>query len=80
VALGSVSLFFRIPLREIGYVRAVIDGHEGLATVRAVDPDRGEIEWLVPEPRVAEARALAAALRGETGLCEIPRPPDWDPL
>jgi len=80
VPVGSVSLFFRIPLQEIGYVRAVLEGHEGLATVRSADPDRGEIEWLVPEPREAEARALAAALRAETGMVEIPRPGDWNAI
>jgi hypothetical protein len=76
----SISLFFRVPLDEIGYVRAVVEAHEGLAAVRSAGANRGEIEWLVPEPLIDDARALAAALTGETGLQEIPRPADWPEL
>jgi hypothetical protein len=76
-AVQSISLFFRIPLAEIGYVRAVVEAHEGLAYVRSAAANRGEIEWLVPEAFLEDARALAAALATETGLQEIPRPADW---
>lgn len=75
--MRSISLFFRVPLAEIGYVRAVVEAHEGLAYVRSAAANRGEIEWLVPEALVEDARALAAALAVETGLQEIPRPADW---
>ena len=75
--IRSISLFFRLPLDQIGYVRAVVEAHEGLACVRSAAANRGEIEWLGPEPLVEDARALAAALAIETGLQEIPRPPDW---
>lgn len=75
--MRSISLFFRVPLAEIGYVRAVVEAHEGLAYVRSAGANRGEIEWLVPEPLVDDARALAAALAEETGLQEIARPADW---
>ena len=75
--VGSISLFFRLPLSEIGYVRAVVEAHDGIAYVRSAAANRGEIEWLVPEPLLEDARALAAALATETGLQEIPRPEDW---
>ncbi|HEY3358517.1 MAG TPA: DUF4911 domain-containing protein [Polyangia bacterium] len=78
--MNSVSLFFRVPLSHIGYVRAVVEAYDGLAMVRSADANRGEIEWLVPEPLVADARALAAALGVETGMTEIPRPADWAAL
>jgi hypothetical protein len=77
--LGSISLFFRIPLAQIGYVRAVVEAHEGLAYVRSAEADRGEIEWLVPAPLEAEARLLATALSVETGMVEIARPASWAP-
>jgi hypothetical protein len=73
----SISLFFRVPLEQIGYVRAVVEAHEGLATVRSAAANRGEIEWLVPALLADDARALAAALAAEAGLVEIPRPADW---
>jgi hypothetical protein len=79
LAVNSISLFFRVPLAEIGYVRAVVEAHEGLAYVRSAEANRGEIEWLVPEPLLDDARALAAALGQEAGLIEIERPTDWPP-
>jgi hypothetical protein len=77
MVIGSVSLFFRIPLDQIGYVRAIVEAHEGLAAVRSAGANRGEIEWLVPAPLEEDARALARALAGETGMVEIARPEDW---
>ncbi len=71
------SRWFRVPLGEIAYVRAIVEGYDGLALVRAPDPRRGEIEWLVGEGLEAEADALAARLEREAGLLPIARPPDW---
>jgi hypothetical protein len=71
------SRFFRVPLDEIGYVRAVLEGYDGLATVHAPDPRRGEIEWQIAEGREEEAAALARRLQREAGLLEIARPADW---
>ena len=71
------SRYFRVPLGEIAYVRAIVEGYDGLALVRAPDADRGEIEWLVGEGMEAEADALARRLADEARLIEIQRPPDW---
>lgn len=71
------SRFFRVPLGEIGYVRAIVEGYDGLAIVRAPDPKRGEIEWLIGDGMQAEADALIARLSREAGLIEIARPADW---
>ena len=74
--VGS-SRFFRVPLGEIGYVRAIVEGYDGLAIVRAPDPKRGEIEWLIGDGMQAEADALIARLAREARLIEIARPADW---
>lgn len=74
------SRYFRVPLHEIGYLRAIVDGYDGLAVVRSHDPGRGEVEWMVAEGREAEAGALAERLSAEIGLCEIVRPADWSDL
>jgi hypothetical protein len=71
------SRYFRVPLPEIGYVRAIVEGYDGLAVVHAPDPRRGEIEWLVGEGLEEEADALARRLGDEAGLIEIKRPADW---
>ncbi len=74
------SRFFRVPLQEIGYLRAIVDGYDGLAVVRSIDARRGEVEWIVGEGQEGEAEALARRLAGEIGLVAIERPADWPDL
>lgn len=74
------SRFFRVPLEQLAYVRAVVEGYDGVALVRALDPRRGEVEWMIGEGLDDEARAIAARLSDEAGLVEIARPADWDSL
>ena len=64
-------------LPEIGYVRAIVEGYDGLAVVHAPDPRRGEIEWLIGDGLENEAEVLARRLEREAGLIEIARPADW---
>lgn len=71
------SRYFRVPLGEIGYVRAIVEGYDGVAIVRAPDPKRGEIEWLIGAGLEDEAEALIARLAREAGIIEIARPDDW---
>ena len=74
------SRYFRVPLEEIGYVRMIVEGYDGLAAVRSLSGDRAEIEWIVGEGLEDEADALALRLREETGLVAIERPADWADL
>jgi hypothetical protein len=71
------SLYFRVPLHEIGYVRMIVESYDGLASVRSLSAARGEIEWIVGEGMEQEALTLAAILADEAGLLPIERPPDW---
>ncbi len=71
------SRFFRVPLAEIAYVRAIVEGYDGVALLHAPDPNRGEIEWVIGAGLEAEAEALARRLGVEAGLIEIARPADW---
>lgn len=71
------SLYFRVPLHEIGYVRMIVESYDGLAFVRSLSAARGEIEWIVGEGMEADALALAAKLADEAGLLPIDRPADW---
>lgn len=71
------SRYFRVPLSEIGYVRMIVEAYDGLAAVRSLRDDRGEIEWILGEGMEDEAEALAQRLAQETGLCPIARPADW---
>lgn len=71
------SRWFRVPLGEIAYVRAIVEAYDGVALVRAPDPRRGEIEWMIGDGLEAEADALAERLAVDAGLIAIPRPVDW---
>jgi hypothetical protein len=74
---GSSSRYFRVPLPQIGYVRAIVEGYDGIAIVRAPDPNRGEIEWLIGSGFEEEVERLVVRLGREAGLIEIARPADW---
>ena len=74
------SRFFRLPLHEIGYVRAIVDGYDGLAVVRSPGAGRGEMEWIIGDGQDGAALDLAQRLALEVGLREIERPTDWPPL
>ncbi|HEY7954204.1 MAG TPA: hypothetical protein VII38_02890 [Polyangia bacterium] len=74
------SRFYRVPLDQIGYMRAVVEGYDGVAAIFARDPNRGEVEWIIGEGLEDEALAIARRLELETGLVEIARPIDWEPF
>jgi hypothetical protein len=71
------SRFYRVPLEQIAYVRAIVEGYDGVALIYAPDPRRGEIEWRIGEGLEGEAHEIAQRLMREAGLVEIARPPDW---
>ena len=71
------SRFYRVPLEQIAYVRAIVEGYDGLAIVFSPDPRRGEIEWRIGEGLEAEALEVARKLAREAGMIEIARPNDW---
>jgi hypothetical protein len=75
----STSRFFRVSLPQIGYVRAIVEAYDGVAVVRAPDPRRGEIEWIIGEGLEDEADLLVRRLETEAGIIEIARPDDWPP-
>ena len=71
-------LYFRLPKREIGFVRFIVESYEGIAQVSSM-PRRGEIEWIIPHSQVEAATALCAALGEEVGMVPIGKPNDWQP-
>jgi hypothetical protein len=65
---------FRVPFEQVGFVRMIVEGYDGLAVVVTPDPSVGVIEWWIPPGREVEADALARALAPGTGLCPLPGP------
>lgn len=72
------SRFYRVPLSEITYLRAILEGYDGIALVRARDRYRGEVECDIGQGLDEEARAILVRLGREAGMVEIARPEDWD--
>jgi Domain of unknown function (DUF4911) len=68
----SQTRWLRVPVSEIGYVRAIYEAYDGLGMLTAPSPDRGELtlwvapglEWLADE---VEARLVAEVGLQRTG-------------
>jgi hypothetical protein len=58
---------FRVPLEAIGYVRMIVEGYDGLASISS-EAGRGIVSWDVAPGREAEADLLERALTKEVGL------------
>ena len=68
--------YYRVDRRQIGYLRFVLEGYEGIAQMRSL-PGRSEVEWLIPSGFATAACQLAESLRDEIGLTPIAKPSDW---
>jgi hypothetical protein len=75
-----LSRYFRTPVAEIGYLRAILEGYDGVAVLYSPDARRGEIEWVIAEGQGAEAERIRTRLAEELDLQEIERPADWPTL
>ncbi len=71
---------YRLPPREIGYLRFVLEAYDGLAFARTLDARAGLVEIAWPPSRSADAEALLAALRLEIDLVPAAAPDDYVPL
>jgi hypothetical protein len=68
--------WFRVPLEQIAYVRAIVEGYDGVAVVFSPDPKRGEIALHIAPGQESEAQRIVTLLTQEAGLIEIPPPAD----
>ena len=71
------SRYFRVPVDQIGYVRAILEGYDGVAWLRCPDARRGEIEWVIAAELTLEAEEIRRRLAEELDLQEIAPPADW---
>ena len=82
-AQDAVSLFFRVPSEEIHYLKYIMEGYEDWGIMRTVEsalcpPGLDFIEIMASPDFVAEVRALATDLAGETGLVPCEKPADYE--
>ena len=72
-AAETVDLPALIPPERIGELNALLEGYEGLAVLRTLDPARGLVRIHAAAACLDTVRALLAALEEELGLC-VTRP------
>jgi hypothetical protein len=55
----------RLPKKDIGFVNALLDDHEGMVVVRTVEAEEGRMEYWVSPDMVEEFKIFAAYIRDE---------------
>jgi hypothetical protein len=66
--------WFRVPVSEIAYVRAIYEAYDGLGTLTAPAPDRGELCLWVGPGQEALADEVERRLTIECGLQRVSDP------
>jgi len=66
--MQSKERYFRIDKRQIGYLRFILEGYEGLAALTTVDPGQGQVLLRIPPGCEGEVDTLLADLAGEVYL------------
>lgn len=66
--MQSQKRYFRIDKRQIAYLRFILEGYEGIATLTTVDPEAGRVLLRVPEGCEREVDTLLADLAGDIYL------------
>jgi hypothetical protein len=57
--------------RQIGFLRCLLEGYNGLATTTTVDRHAGVVDLLVPAERKVEAESLLEAVKHQLGIARI---------
>lgn len=61
---ACVRLYYRVDRREIHYLKFILEGYDGLAVMRTVDPQAGLVVLHVPEGCENDVRAIVDDLKG----------------
>lgn len=62
---------FRLPRREIGVLRFLLEGYDGLGFVRTLDAGEGVVEIAWPADRQAEMESVLESLCRELGMAAV---------
>lgn len=57
--------------RQIGFLRCLLEGYDGLATTTTIDRQAAVVDLLVPVERMAELESLLEAVRHQLGISRI---------
>ncbi len=57
-----LEFHLRIRAEKIGFLRFLLEGYDGLATLSTVDTDKGLVKIMVPQARARELMGLLQAV------------------
>jgi hypothetical protein len=81
--MDTVRLLLQVPRRNIVRLCSIIEGYEGMAILRTIDPTQGLLELLIAPAFHATALSLLHTLGQELDLSLIdtgePSPTDGEP-
>jgi len=66
--MRSEERYFRVDKQQIGYLRFILEGYEGLASLTTIDPAMGQVLLRVPPGCEGEVDTLLAELAREVYL------------
>lgn len=73
--MDTHSRYFRLPRKDIGYFKFIIESYEGMAVVRTRDPQEAVIELLIAPGWEKEVDEILQGLRQELALEPILQTP-----
>lgn len=75
-----VKRYYQLPRQEIGYLRFILEGYDGLAFARTLDSHQGLVEIAWPGNQGKDAEHLMKELALEIGMTEVLPPEEIAPL
>ena len=75
-----VKRYYQLPRQEIGYLRFILEGYDGLAFARTLDSHKGLVEIAWPGNQGKDAERLMKELALEIGMTEVLPPEEIAPL
>lgn len=75
-----IKHYARLPKSEIGFLRFLLEGYDGLAFARTLDAETGLVEIACASDRFGELAVLLDALCDEIGLARVDPPAHVPPL
>ena len=72
--MDTVQWYFRIPSRDIAYMKFILESYEGLGVLRTIDPRNGIVELMVPPGLEKDLEMILEGLGEEIPIERIKSP------
>ena len=68
---GVITRNLRLHRRDIAYVKYILEGYEGLATVTTIDRSESVVQLSLVPDFISDVDGILEALKREIDICEI---------